>query len=69
MTSNIKFVLTKTDNAKESMKFVEELSQIADKFLVGTLMSILTTIIFDGSHSMHEHVIEMTNIETRLKSL
>jgi len=24
---------------------------------------------FDGSHTMHEHVIEMTNITTRLKTL
>ena len=45
------------------MKFVEERSQIADKSLT------LTTIKFDGSHSMHEHVIEMTTIAARLKSL
>ncbi|KAH1240889.1 hypothetical protein GmHk_07G018629 [Glycine max] len=34
-----------------------------------TLMSILTTMKFDGSHIMYEHVIEMTNITTRLKTL
>jgi len=34
----------------------------ADKSLVGTLMSTLTTMKFDGSRTMHEHVIEMTNI-------
>jgi len=45
-----KFVLPKTDNAKE-------------------FMSTLTTIKFDGSRTMHEHVIEMTNIAARLKSL
>jgi len=32
-------------------------------------MSTLTTIKFDGSRTMHEHVIEMTNIAARLKSL
>jgi len=51
------------------MKFVEERSQTADKSLAGTLMSMLTTMKFDGSCTMHEHVIEMTNNATRLKSL
>jgi len=32
-------------------------------------MSTLTTMKFDGSHTIHEHVIEMTNIVTRLKTL
>jgi len=69
ITSNIKSSLPKTDIAKEFMKFVEESSQIADKSLAETLMSTLTTMKFDGSRTMHEHVIEMTNITTRLKSL
>jgi len=67
ITSNIKSALPKTDSAKEFMKFVEERSQTTDKSLVGTLMSTLTTMEFDGSRTMHEHVIEMTNIATRLK--
>jgi len=57
------------DNVKEFMKFMEELSQIADKSLVGTLMSSLTIMKFYGSRSMNEHVIEMTNFVARLKSL
>jgi len=69
IASNIKFALPKTEKAKEFMKFVEEHSQTTDKSLVGTLMSTLTTMEFDGSRTMHEHVIEMTNIATRLKSL
>ncbi|KAL5787903.1 hypothetical protein ACOSP7_004852 [Xanthoceras sorbifolium] len=32
-------------------------------------MGTLTTLKFDGSRTMHEHVIEMTNIATKLKSL
>jgi len=51
------------------MKFVEECSQSAYDSFVGTLMSTLTTMKFDSSRSMHEHVIEMKNIATRLKSL
>ena len=66
---NIKKTLPKTDNAEEFMGLVGERSQTADKSFVGTLMSTLTTIKFDGSRTMHEHVIEMTNIATRLKIL
>ena len=32
-------------------------------------MSTLTTMKFDGSHTMHEHVIEITNLSAKLKSL
>jgi len=68
ITSNIKFVLPKTESAKEFMKFVEERSQAVDKSLAGTLIITLTTMKFDGSRTIHEHVIEMKNI-VRLKSL
>ncbi|XP_068474850.1 uncharacterized protein [Phaseolus vulgaris] len=51
------------------MKFVEESSQTTDKFLAGTLLGTLTSMKFDGSRTMHEHVMKMTNIATRLKSL
>ena len=67
IANNIKAALPKTDNAKEMLKFVEERSQTADKSLVGTIMSTLITMKFDGSHTMHEHVIEMTNLSARLK--
>jgi len=32
-------------------------------------MSILTTMKFDDSRTMHDHVIEMTNVAARLKTL
>jgi len=69
IASNIKSALPKTDDTKEFMKFVEERSQTADKSLAGTLMSTLTTMKFDDLRTMHEHVIEMTNVAARLKSL
>ena len=69
IVNNIKTTLLKTDNAKKMLKFVEERSQIADKSLAGTIMSTLTTMKFNGSRTMHEHVIEMTNLSIRLKSL
>ncbi|KAL5757171.1 hypothetical protein ACOSQ2_021917 [Xanthoceras sorbifolium] len=54
VANNIKSTLPKTETAKQFMNFMEEHSQTADKSLAGTLM---------------EHVIEMTNITTKLKSL
>ena len=69
IANNIKTALPKTDNAKEMLKFVEERSQIADKSLAETIMSTLTVMKFYGSRTMHEHVIEMTNLSPRLKSL
>ena len=69
VADSIKTGLPKTNNAKEFMGLVGEHSQTADKSLAGTLMSTLTTMKFYGSRTMHEHVIEMTNIAARLKIL
>ena len=69
VATNIKTTLPKIESAKRFMWLVGERSQIADKFVPGTLMSTLTTINFDGSRTMYEHVIEMINIATRLKTL
>ena len=69
IANNIKSTLSKTKSAKEFMIFVEERSQTADKSLARTLMGTLTTMKFDGSRTMHDHVIEMKNIAARLKSL
>ena len=69
VADSIKTTHPKTDSAKEFMGLVGERSQTADKSLAGTLMSTLTTMKFDGSRTMHEHVIEMTNIAARLKTL
>ena len=55
IASNIKSALPKTENANEFMKSVEEHSQTTNKSLVGTLMSTLITMKFDGSRTMHEH--------------
>ena len=68
IVSNIKSALPKTKSLRKFTKFVEERSQTADKSLAGTLMSTLTSMKFDGFCTMHEHVIEMTNIAAKLKS-
>ena len=69
VADNIKSTLSKMESAKEFMKFVKEHSQTADKSLASTLMSQLTTMKFDGSRTMHEHALEMTNLAAKLKSL
>ena len=69
VANNIKTTLPKIESAKKFMGLVGEYSQTTDKSVVGTLMSTLTTMKFDGSRTMYEHVIEMTNIAARLKTL
>ena len=70
-TTNIKFIIPKTKSTKEYMKFVEERSQLdfSDMSLFCILMGTLTTIKFDGSCTMHQHVIEMINIVTKLRPM
>ncbi|GAV76542.1 UBN2_2 domain-containing protein [Cephalotus follicularis] len=71
VANNIKSTILVTDNAKEFMKSVKNLSQSesADKSRDGTLMGTLTTIKYDGSRTMHGHVTEMENIASRLRSM
>ena len=70
-TNNIKFIIPKTKSTKAYMKFVEERSQLdfSDMSLFCILMGTLTTIKFDGSCTMHQHVIEIINIVTKLRPM
>lgn len=67
--NDIKFSLPKTKSSKGFMIFTKECFQTARKSLARILMGTLTTIKFNGSCIMHEYVIEMTNIASKLKSL
>ncbi|PIN21563.1 hypothetical protein CDL12_05734 [Handroanthus impetiginosus] len=67
--NNIKATPLQTNNFKEFMKFVKECSQTANQSLASTLMSTLTNTKFDRSRTMHEHVLEMTNLVPKLKTL
>ena len=69
IANNIKTTLPKTDNAKEFISNVEDRFKTADKSLVGTLMTKLTTIKFDGKRGIQEHAIEITNLAAQLKTL
>ncbi|XP_060182128.1 uncharacterized protein LOC132611768 [Lycium barbarum] len=69
IANNIKSTIPQTESTREYLKFVEERFRSADKSLAGTLMAELTTMKFDGSRSMQNHIIEMTNIAARLRTL
>lgn len=67
--NNIKTSLHKTENAKEYMVNVKQGLKTADKSLAGKLMAELTNMRYDGTRTMHDHVIEMSNLASKLKSL
>ena len=71
VAENIKPSMPKTDSAKEFMTKLKEHAQsnIADKSIVGTLMTELTTKKFDWSQPIHDHVTSMTNLDAKLKSM
>ncbi|RVX17796.1 hypothetical protein CK203_004186 [Vitis vinifera] len=69
IANNIKSTLPERDTAKEFFKTVEERFHSADKSLAGTLMVELTTMKFDGTRGMHEHILEMSNLVVKLKAL
>ncbi|XP_049358407.1 uncharacterized protein LOC125822998 [Solanum verrucosum] len=69
VANNIKSTIPQIKSVREYLKFVGERFRSTDESLVGTLMSELTTMKFDGSHNMQNHIIKMTNIATRLSTL
>jgi len=69
IANSIKSVLPEIERAKEFMIFIEKHFQTADKSLAVILLIMLTIMKFDGSRTIHEHVIEIINITERLKLL
>ena len=69
IANNIKSTLLESVIAKEYLKLVEERFRSADKSLTRTLMAKLMTMKYDGSRSMKQHILDMTNIEARLMTL
>jgi len=67
IANSIKSVLPEIERAKEFMIFIEKHFQTADKSLAVILLIMLTIMKFDGSRTIHEHVIEIINITERLK--
>ena len=69
IAANIKTSLPDTSNAKEYLNNVKNRFRTADKSLAGKLMAELTTMRFDGTRTMNDHIIEMTNLAAKLSSL
>ena len=69
IANNIKSTLPESLTAKEYLKHVEERFRSADKSLARALMAELTTMKYDRSQSMQQHVLDLTNIAARLKTL
>lgn len=65
IVNNIKSMIPRTESAKECMEFVKGLNQSFAKTLIGTL----TTCKFDGTPTMHQHVIETLDTATKLRSM
>ena len=58
IANNIKFTLLESVTALEYLKLVEERFHSTDKSLAGTLMAELTTMKYDGSQNMQQHILE-----------
>lgn len=69
IANNIKSSLVEIENAKEYFNAVEDRFRLAKKSLSGRLMAKITTIKFHVVHGMNEHVLEITNLTARLKTL
>ena len=71
MSESIKPSMPKTEKAREFIMKIKEQSQsdVADKSIVGSLMSELTMQSFDRSKSIHEHVTHMSNLASKLSAL
>ena len=60
IVANIKTSLLEMSNAKEYLNNVKDCFRTADKSLVGKLLTKLTTMRFDGTRTMNDHIFEMT---------
>lgn len=71
IVNNIKSMIPRTESAKEYMEFVKGLNQSesADKSFAKTLIGTLTTCKFDGTPTMHQHVIETLDTAAKLRSM
>ncbi|KAF9685346.1 hypothetical protein SADUNF_Sadunf03G0045100 [Salix dunnii] len=64
MGESIKPSMPKIEKAREFILKIKEQSQsdVADKSIVGSLMSEMTTKRFNWSQTIHEHVTHMSNL-------
>ncbi|XP_031252257.1 uncharacterized protein LOC116110175 [Pistacia vera] len=71
MVSKIRISFPTIKYAREFIRLAKVTSQseAPDKSRIGALMNRLTTMKYDGSCSMYEHVTEMSNIAARIRNM
>lgn len=71
IAENIKPSMPKTEDAKEFMEKLKEHSHsdITDKSVAGRLMRELSTMKFDWSVPIHDHVTSMMNLAAKINSM
>ncbi|GAV66929.1 UBN2_2 domain-containing protein [Cephalotus follicularis] len=69
LSKSIRGSILDCDKVADYMKSVEEQFFRSDKALASTLMKKLSGIRFNNSKSVREHIMEMRDIATQLRSL
>nr|XP_016474646.1 PREDICTED: uncharacterized protein LOC107796403 [Nicotiana tabacum] len=69
ISQNIRGSIPNNDKVKAYMKGIDEQFVSSDKALASTLMKRLSSMAFDRSHIVREHIMEMRDIAAKFKSL
>ncbi|XP_016459201.1 uncharacterized protein LOC107782778 [Nicotiana tabacum] len=69
ISQSIRGSITNSDNVKAYMKAIDEQFVSYNKALASTLMKRLSSMTFDRSRTVREHIMEMRDIAAKLKSL
>lgn len=69
MRKTIRGSISKCDKVKNYLKAVEEQFASSEKTLGSTLLNKLSSMKYYGDKGVREHIMEMGDISTRLKSL
>ncbi|OIT03252.1 hypothetical protein A4A49_57453, partial [Nicotiana attenuata] len=69
ISQSIRGSILNSDKVKAYMKAIDEQFVSSDKALASTLMKRLSSMTFDKSHTVREHIMKMRDIAAKLKSL
>ena len=69
IAKNIRGSIPDNENAKAYLESVEQQFQASDKALAATLIAKLSSMKYDGSSGIREHIMEMRDIAAELNSL
>ncbi|XP_009800617.1 uncharacterized protein LOC107802694 [Nicotiana tabacum] len=69
ISQSIRGSIPNSDKVKAYMKAIDEQFVSSDKVLASTLIKRLSSMTFDKSRTLREHIMEMRDIDTKFKSL